>query len=246
MISKLIARSPSVIVALDAQTQGTNLDVVCAVADLPGVSGFKVGFGLGYDGLADMNKLIRYRCGPDTVIVHDHQKAGTDIPKTGVLFAKQVKRAGCDAAILFPQAGPATQRAWTRACLDEGLRPIIGLAMTHAEFFVSEGGYIADDAPERAFRLACEQGVRDFVVPGTKIAWVQRLRSVLVEELGDGNFDLYAPGFISQGGDITECGVAAGPRFHAIVGSAIYKQSCRKKMRSAAELVTSKLVAMPR
>jgi orotidine-5'-phosphate decarboxylase len=240
---RLIEQPQTIIAALDAETYDANLDVVCAVQKVPLVSGFKVGFGLGLQGLRQMNALIRSASGTDTTIIYDQQKAGTDIPETGILFAKMVKKAGCDAAILFPQAGPATQRAWTQACLSENLRPIIGLAMTHAEYFVSEGGYISDDAPERAFRLACSQGVRDFVVPGTKLTWVKKLRAILIEELGDGNFDLYAPGFISQGGDITECGKAAGSRFHAIVGSALYKQKGRAAMRLAAEQATAKLAA---
>jgi orotidine-5'-phosphate decarboxylase len=241
--NRLISLDQSVIVALDALSVKANHDVVCALENVPRIGGFKVGFGLGLLGLQRMNGLIRDAHGTQTTIIYDQQKAGTDIPETGILFAKTVKQAGCDAAILFPQAGPATQRAWTKACFDENLRPIIGLAMTHAEYFVSEGGYIADDAPERAFRIACSQGVRDFVVPGTKIAWVKKLRAVLVEELGEGNFDLYAPGFISQGGDITECGKAAGARFHAIVGSAIYSKTSRQEMRTAAEQATLKLAA---
>jgi hypothetical protein len=143
----------------------------------------------------------------------------------GGQFAKMLKRAGVDAAILFPHSGPATQWEWTKACQGEGLRILVGLAMTHSQFLVSEGGYISDDAPVRAFELACAQGVTDFVVPGTKLAWVTKLRGVLDEKLGHGEYDLYAPGFISQGGDISECARAAGLRFHAIVGSALYKAS---------------------
>jgi orotidine-5'-phosphate decarboxylase len=112
--------------------------------------------------------------------------------------------------------------------------------MTHGQFLVSEGGYIADDAPVRIFENAYNLDVRDFVVPGTKIQWVKDLRERLTNLLGDGNYDLYAPGFISQGGDITECGQAAGPRFHAIVGSAIYNKP-RDQWRQMAEVLTSQI-----
>lgn len=139
-----------------------------------------------------------------------------------------------DAVILFPFAGPATQFAWTKACQDAGLRVLIGGVMTHPQFLVSEGGYIADEAPERIFRAACRQGVTDFVVPGSKLKWVKDLRALLVERLGENGFTLYAPGFITQGGDISECGKAAGERFHPIVGSAIYGQKTQAAMREAA------------
>lgn len=241
MANRLIPAERSVIVALDVPTNTESAKVVRAVRDVPHIGGYKVGFGLGLDGLGYSVNTVRRTHGEKTVVIYDQQKAGTDVPETGALFAKIVKESGCDAAILFPLAGPATQEAWTKYCQDADLRVIIGCAMTHKKFFVSEGGYVADDAPERAFRLACKQGVRDFVVPGTKIEWVTKLRKILIEELGEGNFVLYAPGFISQGGDISECGRAAGPSFHAIVGSAIYNQPNREEMREAAMRATSKL-----
>ena len=243
MENRLITADRSVIVALDVLTNTESAKVVRATRDVPGIGGYKVGFGLALDGLGYSVNTVRRTHGEKTVVIYDQQKAGTDIPETGALFAKIVKESGCDAVILFPLAGPATQHDWTKCCQDEGLRVIIGLAMTHNKFFVSEGGYIADDAPERAFKLACAQGVTDFVVPGTKLHWVTKLRGVLINELGDGNFALYAPGFVTQGGDVSECGKAAGPCFHAIVGSAIYKQPDREEMRTAAMRATSKLVS---
>src|SRR3989344_2735929 len=128
-------------------------------------------------------------------------------------FAQKIKNAGCDAVILFPFAGPETQARWTEACQEAQLDVLIGGVMTHDKFLVSEGGYVSDDASEKIFRLACRQGVYRFVVPGTKVDWVKRLRAMLDAELGASCFDLYAPGFITQGGDISECGKAAGERF---------------------------------
>jgi orotidine-5'-phosphate decarboxylase len=116
--------------------------------------------------------------------------------------------------------------------------------MTHPKFLVSEGGYVADEAVERIYRLACENGVNHFVVPGTKINWVKKIRQILEEKLGKGNFVLYAPGFISQGGDISECGQAAGDEWHAIVGSAIYgkgEPNSWAKMKEEAEKVTRQI-----
>lgn len=243
MQHRLITEDRSVIVALDASGAGKNREVVRATSGIDGISGYKVGFGLAYLGLSHMVATLRGECETPKKIILDPQKAGTDIPETGALFAKTVKDADVDAVILFPLAGSATQHDWTNYCQDLGIRVIVGLAMTHKQFFVSEGGYIADDAPERAFRLACQQGVRDFVVPGTKIGWVTKLRKVLVDEIGDGNFALYAPGFVSQGGDISECGLAAGRIFHAIVGSAIYKHQSVGEIEEAAKLSTSKLAA---
>ena len=43
------------------------------------------------------------------------------------------------------------------------------------------------------------------------------------QELGPGNYALWAPGFVTQGGDLSATGQVAGPNFHAIVGSGIYE-----------------------
>jgi orotidine-5'-phosphate decarboxylase len=89
--------------------------------------------------------------------------------------------------------------------------------------------------------MACQFGVTNFVVPGTKLDWVQRIRGWIVEEIGEGNFSLFAPGFITQGGDISECGKVAGDSWHAIVGSAIYGKSTDEEQRQAAMMVTQKI-----
>lgn len=150
----------------------------------------------------------------------------------------QVAKSKVDAVILFPFSSPVTQEEWTKAAIAVGLIPIVGGHMTHKQFLRSEGGYIANDAPERIYRSAAQQGVKDFVVPGNKLEFVSKYRDIIEKELGEGNFVLYAPGFISQGGDITETGQVVGNRFHAIVGSGIYKQD---DMHAAAIQVTSQL-----
>lgn len=239
----LIPYARSVIVSCDVPSGSACASLVQAVRGVRGIGGFKIGVEVGLNGFPAIGKVIKEAFGSETAVIYDHQKAGTDIPEMGAKFAKKVKEAGCDAAILFPFAGPKTQRAWTEACQGEGLRVIIGGVMTHPGFIHREGGYISDDAPDRIFAYACEQGVRDFVVPGTKLEWVKHLRARLSGVLGEGNYVLYAPGLVTQGGDISECGQAAGPYFHAIVGRDIYSKSSSQEIREAAIRSTSKLIA---
>ena len=241
-MKRIIEAQKSVIVAADVPDIVSLQKLVLAVKDVPGIGGVKLGFELGLQNLDVMAAIVRSTLRQREIeasIIYDHQKAGNDIPDIGINFARTLKKAGVDAAIVFPFTGPVTQERWTKACFDAGLQVLTGGIMTHSKFLVSEGGYIADDAPERIFHLACELGVRHFVVPGNKLHWVKKLRAILVEELGEGNFVLYAPGFIKQGGDISECGQAAGNEWHAIVGSAIYKAD---DMRKAAIAVTSQIV----
>lgn len=240
----IIAEPRSVIVAADVSSIASLIDLVGATIDVPGISAYKIGASLlkHLDAVVSNIRKIGGRVGKVPAIIYDHQKAGNDIPDIGVGFAKMLAESGVNVAILFPFAGPATQEKWTTACFDAGLKVLTGGVMTHPKFLVSEGGYIADDAPERIIRLAVDLGVRHFVVPGTKLNWVQKIKELLDGLLGPGNYVLYAPGFIDQGGVITECGKFAGDNWHAIVGSAIYKKKTPNEMREAAILATSQII----
>lgn len=235
-MQKIISLEKSIIVAADVPSLYDLARLVKAVEGVPGISAVKLGFILAMKGLGTAVRIVKEAMGPDFPVIYDHQKAGNDIPEMGRPFAEALKEAGVDAAILFPFTGPVTQEAWTRSCFEAGLKVLTGGVMTHPKFLKSEGGSIDDDAVEKIYLLACTLGVRHFVVPGNKIAWVKRVHAVLVSELGDDNFVLYAPGFISQKGDISECGAAAGNHWHAIVGSAIYKDPFSGGMRTVAAM----------
>ena len=241
-MKRIISTKRSIIVAADVPTFRDLATLANAMVDVPGIGGFKIGSTLGMQALASAVNVVRRSFGLHFPIIYDHQKAANDIPQMGTQFADILKKAGVDAAILFPFAGPATQEAWTKACFGAGLQVITGGIMTHEKFLVSEGGYIADEAVEQIYRNACGLGDTHFVVPGTKIRWVRKIRGWLAEELGEGNFVLYSPGLITQGGDITECGQAAGEEWHGIVGSAIYGKPTLEAQRQAAIAATSQII----
>jgi orotidine-5'-phosphate decarboxylase len=167
--------------------------VVAQIAPHPFVSSFKVGFSLGLThGLPRVVEAIRKHT--DKPIVYDHQKAGTDIPDTGGLFADVMKNAGINEAILFPQAGPETLKAWVPALTIRGVTPVVGGLMTHRGFLQSEGGFLSDDSVRAVYTIAAELGVRRFVVPLTKPKLVEG-----IDFPADAIF--YSPGFGAQGGD---------------------------------------------
>jgi len=234
---RLLGLSKSIIPAADLE--GEHLPTLCrAVADIPRIKAIKIGFDLGLTGLRQVVDAVK-GVNPEFKVIYDHQKAANDIPAMGERFANRLKASGVDAAILFPFTGPATQKAWTEACMNAGLIVLTGGVMTHPEFLASEGGYIPDDVPERIYRLAIELGVRSFVVPGNKLDWVEKLRALFDQEIGAGKFDLFAPGLVTQGGDVSACGKAAGPQFHAICGSGLYGKPIRteKEMCMAAQIL---------
>lgn len=236
----LIAQQKSVIPACDVATLEKLGKIASATSEIPGIGGYKIGLELAIRfGLEAVVKTIRKH--NQLPIIYDHQKGGTDIPDLGAKFAQAVKSSGADAVILFPFGGAATEGKWIKACQEEELVVLVGGHMTQPEFLESEGGFIADSGPERIYRIAVENGVTNFVVPGNKTEFVLKYRQFLDDLLGEGKFTLFAPGFISQGGDISETGKVAGENWHAIVGNAIYKAEGTEKMREAAQVITSQI-----
>lgn len=232
----LISRQKSVIVAADVEANKFP-ELVKGTCLVEGIGGYKVGFELGLEkGLPWVVGTVREQTA--LPVIYDHQKAGNDIPETGSNFARVCKKSGVDAIILFPFTSPTTELRWIKESQDAGLTVLVGGHMTHEKFLHSEGGFIADDAPEKIYTLAAENGVRNFVVPGNKVEYVEEYHALFEKILGPDNFALYAPGFITQKGEISEFAKVAGDRWHAIVGSAIYKAT---DIKTAAEKVTNQI-----
>ncbi len=230
----IINRDKSIVIACDVNLEKFE-EIVRETADISAIGAYKIGFGLALaNGLPKVVEVCkRYSAKP---IIYDHQKAGTDIPDTGKLFATTCKNAGVDAVILMCQSGPETENAWIKACQAEKLGVIVGGLMTHPKYLRSEGGFIADEAVEEVYSIAADLGVTEFVVPGNKPDKIKEIKTLLESKGVDPVF--HAPGFISQGGDVTEAAAAAGNKWHAIIGRAIYEA---QDVRKAALELTKKL-----
>lgn len=237
-MKKLITRDKAVIVAADVTTIKELEKLVAQTCNVKGIEGYKIGLALALTyGIEGVVAIIRKHT--DLPIIYDHQKAGNDIPEMGKTFAGVVANGGVDAAILFPFGGGLTERTWIKACENAGLTVLVGGHMTQKEFLESEGGFIADSSPSKIYTQAAECGVTNFVVPGNKVQFVSKYRKLLENILGPNNFVLWAPGFISQNGEITEFAKEAGLVWRAIVGSAIYKAD---NMNEAAKMITASIV----
>jgi orotidine-5'-phosphate decarboxylase len=226
MPERIIEANRSIVLAADVEPHKFE-DLVAQMEGVEGLGGVKIGFEVGLGlGLRRAVDAVR-EASTDLKAVYDHQKAGNDIPDTGVNFARAMELADVDAAILFPFTGPMTQVEWTRELQDRGIKIISGAEMTHPMIQASEDGliegYVHPEAFKRMFALAVELGVRDFVVPGNKPNKVAGYKAVFDREIGKGEYTLWAPGFVTQGGDLSQTGQVAGENFHAIVGSGIYK-----------------------
>ena len=186
-----------VIPALDVTDLSRIEELIRTIDGQDIIYGYKAGFSLGLThGLPKVVETIRKFS--DKPIIYDHQKAATDIPDTGKLFARTMKESGVDEVILFPQAGPVTLEAWVRAVQEQEMKVIVGGIMTHPKFVVSEGGFIRDEAVIEMYQKSFGLGVRDFVVPLTKPEATKKL----YEQAGlDEICAFYSPGYGKQGGD---------------------------------------------
>ncbi len=217
-MTKIISQDKSLIPACDVDADRFEV-IVKETAHIPIISAYKIGFMLAMEiGLPKACEIARRHT--TKPLIYDHQKAGTDIPDTGKAFMHVCKKSGIDAVILFPQAGPETERAWIEAAKGEGLGVIVGGLMTHKGYTRGDGGYIADEAIIEMYLNAVRLGVTDFVVPGTNPEAINKIREMLEHQKI--NPILYSPGLVAQGGNISEALKAAGGHWHAIVGRAIY------------------------
>lgn len=210
----------SVIPACDIPSLELFEKIVEETKDIEKIGAYKVGFELGLRfGLPKVVETARQHT--DKPIIYDHQKAATDIPAMANNFAEACKSAGIDAVILFPQAGPETEKAWIKAMQAAGLGVIVGGEMTHPGYLESDSGYIMNEAPKRMYSIAADLGVKDFVVPGNKPDKIKFYRQLL--ESKDIKPVFYSPGLVAQGGKISESTKEAGQSWHAIIGRGIYK-----------------------
>jgi orotidine-5'-phosphate decarboxylase len=229
----LIKLKKSIIPSCDVATIAQLRKLVSSTCDVKGVSAYKIGFELvipfGTEKIcAEIRKIT------NLPIIYDHQKAATDIPETGEKFVSACR--DVDAIILFPQAGPVTEREWIKAVQKSKKTVIVGGEMTHQGYLAETGGFLADDAPMQMYSIAAELGVKDYVVPGNKPNKILKYRKLLESKGIKPIF--YSPGLVAQGGSITEGAKAAGEYWHAIVGRGIYGA---KDMRKAAEELVSQL-----
>lgn len=218
-----------IIPALDTTDLDAALRLACRTAGRKSVYGYKIGFALGLvHGLSETVRRIREWT--DKPLIYDHQKAATDIPDTGALFGDVMKKAGIDEVILFPHTGPRTLEAWVRAMRERELKTIVGGAMTHPAYLVSEGGYIADEAAAAIYRQAAGLGVAAFVTPLTKPEAVAKLAAEVPFTAGQ---EFYSPGFGAQGGDPGR--FPALKRHYLIVGRALLAAADPAKKLAEAE-----------
>ena len=232
-MDRIIGIDKSIIPACDVDI-GKYEIIIRETYQIPQIGAYKIGALLalvyGFKRIVDIAK--KYTNKP---IIYDHQKAGTDIPEIGKEFVYMLKKNWIDAVIIFPLSGPLTQASMIHAAKEVCLPVISGGLMTHGNFLVSDGGYIDDSSVESMYLNSHKLGINNFVVPGNKPTIIKRLYNLL--SIDDRHPIFYAPGFIAQGGVLSEAAQNAGSSWHAIVGRAIYES--KNIQKTVSELISS-------
>ena len=228
-MKKLFHLTHGVIPACDVASIEDFKQLINITCSIEGIVGYKVGCTLALSyGLPKLTEIVAERT--DLPVIYDHQKAGTDIPRMGDKFAEACSKAGVKVVIIFPMAGPETEKAFIEALFHRSVVPCIGGEMTHEMYLSREGGFIDDDAPKEMYKLGAECGVEYFVVPGNKLDIITEYDAFLSETVKEPKFCM--PGIGTQGGEIRKAFEAVkGKDAYAIIGSAIYKS---KDMERAA------------
>lgn len=209
-----------IIVAMDNEI----VDGIRLIAKLTAsnqIYGYKIGslwiLDRGMDILKTVRDIINQYNSNQKVIL-DMQKWGTDIPD---IIKKQVEKVApyVDELICCPMgAGSESLKMFTKTCLENDVKPICVLEMTHPESskYLGQGWYkmMLQDA------VLC--GVSSFVIPATKD--VNENKQWLIEfyeKQLKTKFNKYATGFKVQGGQVKPMVDFGVSKF--IVGRAIYE-----------------------
>jgi len=211
-----------IILACD-MTPGQYDTLLEVLGEEPGLVALKLGFVLGLR--APLQSLVfrAKNTSPKLHVMYDHQKAGTDVPFTGELFADVLAEARIDSAILFPLAGPATQRDWTKALNKRCITPILGGYMTHVHFTVHEGGYIDVGAITHMYSVSAKLGVTKFVMPGNRPDTMYSLIDVVLSAgCPEDELCILSPGISSLSDLRMACHTAKPYKFFPIIGRMIY------------------------
>jgi len=221
-----------IIVACDVEDMDALKKLYDATNDIEGIVGYKIGANLALQyGLRNIMKEVNF----SLPVIYDHQKAGTDIPRMGEKFAKACKKAGMKGVIIFPQAGPESEKAFIDAIFANEMVPMVGGEMTHAAYLAEEGGFLMDDAPSRIYEIAAEKNVEYFILPGNREEAMKKYHLMLTSMINEPKYCM--PGIGTQGGSITKAfSILRGCPAYAIIGSAIYNSDdMRKAARKFAE-----------
>jgi len=214
----MFEREHGIIVACDVAIEKLE-ELVEKTYGIEGIVGYKIGANLAIEyGLKNIaNEIKKY----GLPIIYDHQKAGTDIPRVGEIFAKACKSAGMNAVIIFPQAGPNSEVAFIEAIKKYGMTPMVGGEMTHEAYLMEDGGFIRDDAPGEIYQIAVRNGVDYFILPGNKEEAIKKYHLLIANMMNEPKYCM--PGIGKQGGEIERAfSILRGYNAYAIIGSSIY------------------------
>ena len=228
---KIISADRSIIIALDAPFENA-VNVVEHTNDLSSIGGYKIPHISGAVGWKTWVEYCRRHTGKP--LIYDAQKWFPD-PKEriNIDFISNLKNYGIDAAIVFPLINLHMLEQIGEAAREKRLGLIVGGDMT-TENNGSESALV-ESLATGVYHKATELGVRDFVIPGTKPDRITYCK-MMIECSGLKDYSFFSPGFVTQGGKISNCAKRAGKYFHAIIGEGVYWDEKEKRFATKDEM----------
>jgi len=220
----------SLIVACDCDLV-TYEKILETTGDLEKVGAYKIGFELGLQhSLQRVVEITRHYTGKP--LIYDHQAAGTDISEIGKRLMGITRDVGFDSIIFKPRQNKiANFREHIKFAHDFGLEVMAVGKMTDEE----DSSYRDIGKMLDIYKVAAEEGVLDFCVPGNDIKFLDVLKSEHKNE----NAVYYPIGIGIQGGKIEAVLESLdGSSVHPIVGRSIY---AAQSIRQATLKLISKL-----
>lgn len=206
-----------IIVAMDNEIQD-GIELIAKTECSNEVYGYKVGslwiLDKGIQILKDLKSTILYDS--NKKIILDMQKWGTDIPD---IIKKQVEKVApyVDELICCSMgAGSESLKMFAKTCIDNNIKPICVLEMTHPY----SSKYLDEYYYKCLLNDALMNEINSFVIPATKEIELDKI-DLFEFFKGKYNIEKYATGFKVQGGQVKPMIDVGVTKF--IVGRAIYE-----------------------
>lgn len=207
-----------IVPALDMSRLSDAKEFIIDVDDAGKLTAYKVGSTLASD-KGHHTTALQLKRVTSKPLIYDHQKFGSDTPNTVRNQLETFKE--YDAVIAFPFGGSETRQAISDYARDLDIDILWGGVMTQPGFHSKEGGYVHYTAIGNVYRECADEGWNMYVLPATRPNVSRAIRKAVESRVDPDKVMHFAPGWVTQGGDMSEADEIVGPRAQLIKGRSL-------------------------